>query len=144
MQIPFRLRMPARGRALPPRRPAAAAVRGKDWSCRRHWLRRIRSAARLENGYRVAIDIRLPRLRKSAKPMSRPFHHWRHRGEDRIDIAAGAQPEHGAAVVEEVELDIASTPHQLLLAFRFAPGRRKIAPHEVGIDLQKGAADVLG
>src|SRR5262245_47927969 len=144
MQIPFRLRMRARARALRPRRPAAAGARGKDWSCRPRWRRQRRSAVRLENGYCVAIDTRLPRLRKFAKPTSRPFHHRRHRGQDRIDIAAGAQPEHGATVVEEVELDIAPAPHELLLALRLAPRRREIAAHEVGIDLEEGTTDVLG
>src|SRR5262245_8981122 len=136
MRTPFRLRTQARARALPQRRPATAAARGKDWSCRRHWRRRIRSAARLENGYCVAIDTRLPRLRKSAKPTLRPFHHRRHRGQDRVDIAAGAQPKHGAAIVKQVELDIAPAPHELLLALRLAPRCREIAAHEVGIDLE--------
>src|SRR5262245_588123 len=115
------------------RRPAAAAVRGKDWSCRRHWLRRIRSAVQWESGYCVAIDSRPRRTRKSATPMSRPLHDRRHRGQDRVHIAAGAQPEHGAAIIEQVELDIATAPHELLLALCLAPGRCEIAPYEVGI-----------
>src|SRR5262245_32520910 len=53
-----------------------------------------------------------------------PLHHRRQRREDRFDIAAGAQPEDGAAVVEQVELDVTAAPHQLLLSLGLAPGRR--------------------
>src|SRR6186713_226390 len=66
-----------------------------------------------------------------------------HRREDGIHIAAGFQPEDGAAVVQQVELDIAATPDQLLLAVGGGPGEGKIAPDQFGIDLQEGAADVL-
>jgi len=69
-----------------------------------------------------------------------PFRDRRHRGQDRVDIAAGPQSEDRAAVVQEIELDIASAPHQ------FAPRVRlrsthwpEIPAHELGIDLQKGA-----
>ena len=51
---------------------------------------------------------------------SRPLHHRRHRGQDRLDIAAGAQAEDRAAVVEQVEFDIAAAADQLLLALGLA------------------------
>src|SRR5262245_24791088 len=54
---------------------------------------------------------------------SRPLHHRRQRREDRVDIAAGAQPEDGAAVVEQVELHVAAAAHELLLALGLAPRR---------------------
>src|SRR5829696_771397 len=73
-----------------------------------------------------------------------PLYLRRHRRENRIYIAAGLQPKNCAAVVEQVEFDIASAPDQLLLAVGGVPGQGEIAPHEVGIDLQEGAADVLG
>src|SRR5215470_17284204 len=73
----------------------------------------------------------------------RPFHLGRHRRQDRIDVAAGLQPEGGAAVVEQVELDITTAPDQLLLALGRAPRRCEIAPDQCGIDLQEGAADIL-
>ena len=79
-----------------------------------------------------------------ASSCSRPFHFGRHRRQDRIDIAAGFQTENGAAVVEQVEFDIAAAPDQLLLAIGRRPRRVEIAPHQFGIDLQEGAADVLG
>ena len=51
--------------------------------------------------------------------------------------------EHRAAVVEQIELDIAAAAHELLLAVGLAPGHGEIAPHDLGIDAQEGAADVL-
>src|SRR5262245_16131497 len=68
---------------------------------------------------------------------SRPFHHRRHRRQDRVNVAAGFQPEHGAAVVEQVELDITAAADQLLFALALAPRRDKIAPHQLGIDSQE-------
>ena len=53
----------------------------------------------------------------------RPLHLGRHRRQDRLDIAAGLQAEGGAAVVEQVELDIAPSADQLLLAIGRGPGR---------------------
>src|SRR5438128_422734 len=72
-----------------------------------------------------------------------PLRFGRHRRQDRLHIAAGLQPEDGAAVVEQVEFDIAAAPDQLLLAVFSAPASRKIAPDDFRIDLQEGAADVL-
>src|SRR5215213_77625 len=72
-----------------------------------------------------------------------PLYLRRHRREDRIYIAAGLQPKNCAAVVEQVELDVAPAPDQLLLAVGGIPGQGEIAPDEFGIDLQEGAADVL-
>src|SRR5690606_15873388 len=73
-----------------------------------------------------------------------PLHHGRHGAEDRLDIAAGLQPEHGAAVVEQVELDIAAAPDQLFLALRVGPGLLHAAGDDVRVDLQEGLADGLG
>src|SRR5580704_5544690 len=75
---------------------------------------------------------------------SRPLHHGRQRRQDRIDIAAGAQPEDCAAVIEQIELDIAATAHKLFLALGFCPWFCKILPHEIGIDIKKCETDVLG
>src|SRR5258705_6505059 len=74
---------------------------------------------------------------------SRPLHARRQRRRDRFNIAAGAQAEDGAAVVEQVEFDIASTAHELLVALGLAPGRREIPPHQFGIDRQERASDRL-
>ena len=57
---------------------------------------------------------------------SRPLHQRRQRGEDGLDVAAGPQAEHRAAVVEQVELDIAAAANELLVAVGLAPGRPKL------------------
>src|ERR1700755_174681 len=75
---------------------------------------------------------------------SGPFHFRRHRRQDRIDIAAGLQSEDGAAIIQQVELDVTSAPDQLLFAVGGGPGRAEIAPDDFRIDLQETAADILG
>src|SRR5262245_61976382 len=85
----------------------------------------------------------LPPYAPSMTDRSRPLHHRRQRGENRVDIAAGAQPEDGAAVVEQVELHVAAAAYELLLALGRAPRRGEIPAHQLGIDAQEGAADVL-
>src|SRR5205807_4566788 len=59
------------------------------------------------------------------------------------DVAAGLQPEQGAAVIEQVELDVAAAAHQLLLALRLRPARCPIAADELRVDAQEGSAHVL-
>ena len=73
----------------------------------------------------------------------RPAHQRRHGGQDSIDVATGLQPEDRAAIVEQVELDIAAAPDELLLAVGIGKGRRHVAADDLGIDLEKGAADIL-
>src|ERR1700693_4144321 len=79
-----------------------------------------------------------------SKLASRPLHHRRQRGQDRLDIAAGLEAENGAAVVEQVELDIAAAADQLLFALGLVPRVCEIAPHQFGIDVPEGAADLAG
>ena len=66
--------------------------------------------------------------------------------EDRIDfdVAAGLEAEDRAAVVEQVELDIAAAPHLLLVPVGLRPRRREIAAHDRRIDREEGLADVAG
>src|ERR1700684_3322002 len=73
----------------------------------------------------------------------RPVHHRQHRGEDGVDIAAGAQAENGAAVIEQIELDIAAAAHQLFLALGFGPRFCEILSYQFRIDAEESAADVL-
>jgi hypothetical protein len=73
-----------------------------------------------------------------------PLYLRRHRRENGIHIAAGFQSEDCSAVVQQVELNVASAPDQLLLAVGGVPGQGEIAPDEFGIDFQEGAPDVLG
>src|SRR6476646_8678479 len=97
-------------------------------------------------GSRKGLAVRLrpcPPARRAAGS-SRPFRHRRHRRQNRLDVAAGAQAEHGPPVVEQVELDVASTAHQLLLALPRSPGLGEISPYQPGIDPKEGAADILG
>src|SRR3954451_11332325 len=75
---------------------------------------------------------------------SGPLHFWRHRRQDRVYVAAGFQSEDGAAVVQQIEFDVAPAPDQLLLAVGGGPRRVEVAPDQFGIDAQKGAADILG
>src|SRR5262245_39594308 len=79
-----------------------------------------------------------------AAERSRPPHFRRQRHQDGLDIAAGHQPELGAAVVEEVELNIASAPRQLVVAFLRRPALVHVPAHQLGIDLQKRLADIAG
>src|SRR5215468_5800327 len=71
-----------------------------------------------------------------------PRQRWK-RGEDRFDVAAGLEAEHGAAVVEQIELRVAAAAHELLVAVGLAPGQREVAAHDLGIDAQKRPADIL-
>src|SRR5689334_23534204 len=91
-----------------------------------------------------SMSISMARGSLVTMAISRPFRMRRHRRQDRVDIAAGLQAENRAAVVEQIELDIAAAPDQLLLAIVGGPCRRKIAPDQFGIDLQERATDILG
>uniref|UniRef100_A0A0N4Z401 LigA n=1 Tax=Parastrongyloides trichosuri TaxID=131310 RepID=A0A0N4Z401_PARTI len=73
-----------------------------------------------------------------------PLHHGRHGTEDGVDIAAGLKAEHGAAIVEQVELDVAAATDQLFLALRVGPGLVHPAGDDLRIDLEEGLADRLG
>src|SRR3954447_24498724 len=82
-------------------------------------------------------DIRAPAIHRTTAARSgrgftgglRPAHRRRHRGQDRRDVAAGLQPEDGAAVIEQVELDVAPAPHLLLVPVGLSPGRGEVAPY---------------
>src|SRR5258708_12819894 len=78
-----------------------------------------------------------------APTMSRPLRHWRQRGQDRLDIAAGAQPQDGAAVVQEVEFHVPATAHELFLALGRAPGGGELLPHQFGIYAQQRTPPLL-
>src|ERR1700738_3207419 len=75
---------------------------------------------------------------------SRPPRLGRQRHQDRLDIAAGHQAELGAAVVQQVELDVAATAHELVLAFGFGPRLVHVSAHQPGIDLEEGLAHTAG
>src|SRR5713226_2142445 len=83
-------------------------------------------------------------IRSLHLPASRPFHFRRHRRQDGLHIAAGFQPEDGAAIVEQIEFDVTSAPDQLLLAVISAPWCAKIAPDKFEINSKECASDILG
>src|SRR5271155_5065797 len=71
-----------------------------------------------------------------------PARQRRHRGQNRIDVAARLQAEDRAAVVEQVEFDITSAPHELLVAIGSRPrGRENLSP-DLGIGGDEALADV--
>ena len=61
--------------------------------------------------------------------------------EERIEsmLPPVLQAEDRAAVVEQVELDVAAAAHLLLVAVGLAPGRREVAPHDRRIDVRKAS-----
>src|SRR5206468_445766 len=63
------------------------------------------------------------------------------RHQDRLDIAAGFQTECGAAVVEQVELDVAAAAHQLMAALLLCPGEPHARPHDGRENGEQGVAD---
>ena len=71
----------------------------------------------------------------------RPSYFRRQRHQDRLDIAAGHQAELGAAVVQQVELDVAPAPHELVLALGCGPRLVHVLPHQPRIDVEEGLAD---
>src|SRR3954470_4988498 len=75
---------------------------------------------------------------------SLPFSNRRHGRQDAVDIPAGLQSEMGAAVIQQVELDIATAPLALLVALLLGPGLRHAAGDDLGLDVQKRLAHRLG
>jgi uncharacterized membrane protein YfcA len=110
----------ANARARPHRDPR----RCRDRRRHRHDLGRAKTPALIEHALR-------------------PFHFGRHRGQDGVDIAAGLQAEDGAAVIQQIEFDIAAAPDQLLVAIGLRPWCREIPPDQFRVDFQEGAADAL-
>src|SRR5438477_9358463 len=75
---------------------------------------------------------------------SRPRHFRRQRHQDRLHIAAGLEAEEGAAVVEQVELDVAAALDELRLALLGRPGLEEMAAGKRGVDLKESFADRAG
>src|SRR5271156_6016124 len=88
-------------------------------------------------------------LRPSARavepdPGSGPADERRERGEHGLDVGALLEAEHGAAVVEQVELHVAAAAHQLLGAVGFGPGLVHPVTDDLGIDAQERLAHSAG
>src|SRR5215831_17882369 len=67
-----------------------------------------------------------------------PCRFGRQRHQDRLDIAAGLQAEHRAAVVEQVELDVAAAADELVTALLGGPGLSHPGPHDRREDGENG------
>ncbi|KAF1853478.1 hypothetical protein Lal_00013840 [Lupinus albus] len=75
---------------------------------------------------------------------SRPLHFGRQAHQDRLGVAAGLEAEGGAAVVEQVELDIAAAADQLVFALLGGPGPVHVAADQGGVAVEEGGADIAG
>src|SRR5690606_4924671 len=109
--------------------------------------RRLRSGAgaqrRMNHQEGDLHPYRLYAISVQSRTSSRPLHLGWHAGQDRLDIAARLQPEHGAAVVEQVEFDVAAAADELFLAVRLRPVLVEVPTHEVLVHDEEGAADIL-
>ena len=72
----------------------------------------------------------------------RPAYLWRHGGEDRVHVAASFESEGGAAVVEEVELDVAAAAQLLPAPLRGAVGLILAARNDGQVGVQEAQAAV--
>src|SRR5271165_614581 len=88
---------------------------------------------------RAAFDMGTPGVRRRFSGPARLGRHGRQNGGD---VASGLQPENRAAIVEQIELDVTPAADELFLALGRGPRRRRVAPHDVGIDRDKTFADV--
>src|SRR5476651_59405 len=75
-------------------------------------------------------------------PGSGPTCFRRQRHQDGLDIAAGHQAELGAAVVQQVELDVAAAANELMLALGRSPRLVHVFAHDRWIGLEERLADV--
>src|SRR5215469_7786349 len=71
----------------------------------------------------------------------RPGDKRRQRHQDRLGVAAGLQPEHGAAVIEQIEFDIAAAADELMAPLLFRPRKRHARPYDRGEHAEEGCAD---
>src|ERR1700679_159784 len=78
----------------------------------------------------------------SLKSPSGPAGQRRHRGQNRGNVAAGLQAENRAAIIEQIELDVTPTAHQLLLTLGSAPRLFGVAPDDIAIGSKEALADV--
>src|SRR5436190_15697835 len=77
-------------------------------------------------------------------PCSRPHGDRGQRHEDGLDIPAGLEAEDRAAVIEQVELDIAASPDELMAALVLGPSAVLALDHHGRVGGKESAADILG
>src|SRR6266404_5932351 len=83
----------------------------------------------------------VPASSRLVEAPSGPRRFGRQRHQDRLDIAAGLQPEHRAAVVQQVELDVAAAADELMAALLGGPGEPHARPHDRREDGEQGVSD---
>src|ERR1700730_7119036 len=103
------------------------------------WVRFFSLSGRESEGARASQDF--PASSRLIEAPSRPCRFRRQRHQDRLDIAAGLQAECGAAVVEQVELDIAAAAHELVASLLRRPGLPHPVPHDGREDGEEGVPD---
>src|SRR6185312_4272803 len=106
-------------RRSPSERPAARSAAGEP-------------VARLEPLDQIALG----RARLEARVVL-PAHQRRQRHQDRFGAPVGLEPERGAAIVDEVELDVAPAAQELELPLALAPGVAAPSPHDRQIGLEE-------
>src|SRR5579872_710114 len=77
-------------------------------------------------------------------PPSRPPYLRRQAHQDRLHIPAGLQTEQRAAVVDQVELNVPPTPHQLVFALRVGPTLQHPTPYNAREHLQERRSNITG
>src|ERR671918_2443546 len=88
-----------------------------------------------------SLPARCSRCGRGAAPSSRPRDQWRQGHQDRLGIAAGLEPELGSAIVQQVELDVAPAPLQLVGPLGGAPWPVEVARDQTRIDVEERFAD---
>src|SRR3546814_6045346 len=63
---------------------------------------------------------------------------------DRLDVAAGLQAEQRAAVMQQVELDVAAAPNQLVASLLLGPAIVHVPLDEARVDVEECLSDVAG
>src|SRR5207237_4302244 len=84
----------------------------------------------------------MPRRRSSTLLLDSPGDERREAHEDRLDVAAGAQPEQRAAVVDQVELHVSAAPAEVLRAVLVGVRGRAAALDQRRVGGQEGLAHV--
>src|SRR5579859_7437600 len=64
--------------------------------------------------------------------------------QDRLDVATRLETEGGAAIVQQVELDVAAAADELVAPVLVGPGLEHVMPDDPGIGVEKGEAHVAG
>src|SRR6266550_2930834 len=81
---------------------------------------------------------------ESEEGASFPLRNRGHGGQNAFHIAAGLEPEMRAAVIKQVELDIAAAPLGLFMALFHGPAFRHAPADDLRLDVEKGFTHAFG